>query len=391
MVEDSPIDSTGEVWNNGESCGFASHATATLINCTIADNVSAGGREVGIDNVDSPVVTLINTISWGHWADYYRCPKGFWSPLGRAYPEWEGSPLAATYSDAGTVWYDTWEGLGLISADPMFADPEDGDYTLLPGSPCMDAGSPYILDEDGSPSDMGYTGGGGPDPDIPRIEAEGPAGAIESGGSGTVSVLNTGWADLTVLGVTCPDSFHTTLGFPRTVAPGETLSVDISYTGFSECSDTLVVTHDDAYQPALRVAVTGTSPTGISHARPLRFSLDQNVPNPFNRMTTIRFSLPEAGAVRLAIYSIHGQLVRTLVDGPVQAGRHEVVWDGTDSRGAPAASGVYIYRLARSDANADELKESMNSNEVSVRPNSNEVSVRPNSNEVSVRRMSLVR
>ena len=107
--------------------------------------------------------------------------------------------------------------------------------------------------------------------------------------------------------------------------------------------------------------------------RPADDVLQQNTPNPFNPRTVLRFSAAEAATVRLAIYDVHGRHVRTLVDGPMQAGQHEVVWDGTDSRGASVASGVYIYRLERD------------------RPNSNEATVRPNSNEVRVRRMSLVR
>jgi flagellar hook assembly protein FlgD len=75
------------------------------------------------------------------------------------------------------------------------------------------------------------------------------------------------------------------------------------------------------------------------------FSLSQNVPNPFNPSTTLRFGLPEAGQVRLAVYDVTGALVRTLVDGHVDAGMREVAWDGTDAAGREVASGVYVYRL----------------------------------------------
>ena len=78
---------------------------------------------------------------------------------------------------------------------------------------------------------------------------------------------------------------------------------------------------------------------------PLRFALEQNTPNPFNPATTIRFGLPEASAVRLAVYSPNGQMVRMLVDEALEAGQHEVIWDGRGNLGQPAASGVYLYRL----------------------------------------------
>ena len=82
---------------------------------------------------------------------------------------------------------------------------------------------------------------------------------------------------------------------------------------------------------------------------PTQFALSQNIPNPFNPSTTIRFSLPEAGAVRLAIYSTKGQLVRTLVDGSTHAAYHSVVWNGRDATGREVSSGVYLYRLTSAE------------------------------------------
>ncbi|MDZ7313673.1 MAG: right-handed parallel beta-helix repeat-containing protein [candidate division KSB1 bacterium] len=75
------------------------------------------------------------------------------------------------------------------------------------------------------------------------------------------------------------------------------------------------------------------------------YQLAQNYPNPFNPNTTIRFALPEAGNVTLAIYNIYGQLVRQLVSGEMKAGWHSVVWDAKDDHGVRVASGVYLYVL----------------------------------------------
>ena len=79
--------------------------------------------------------------------------------------------------------------------------------------------------------------------------------------------------------------------------------------------------------------------------RPTEFTLHPNYPNPFNPSTTITFDLPRAADITLSIYNLRGQLVRTLHAGPLTAGTHRVVWDGTDSRGAKVASGLYVYRL----------------------------------------------
>ena len=81
---------------------------------------------------------------------------------------------------------------------------------------------------------------------------------------------------------------------------------------------------------------------------PRQYSLLQNIPNPFNPSTAIRFDVPTGergrGAI-LQVYDITGQVVRTYALGQVAEGQHEVVWDGRDDDGRGVASGVYLYRL----------------------------------------------
>jgi hypothetical protein len=79
---------------------------------------------------------------------------------------------------------------------------------------------------------------------------------------------------------------------------------------------------------------------------PQAYALGQNVPNPFNPRTTIRYDLPEPARVRLRIFDVAGWLVRTLVDNEaIAAGRKEIVWRGLDDGGRQVAAGVYFYRL----------------------------------------------
>jgi len=78
---------------------------------------------------------------------------------------------------------------------------------------------------------------------------------------------------------------------------------------------------------------------------PSTYALAQNYPNPFNPETQIAYSLPEAGRVRLTVYNLVGQVVRTLADGTQAAGGHSVRWDGRDEAGRRLASGVYLYRI----------------------------------------------
>ncbi len=88
------------------------------------------------------------------------------------------------------------------------------------------------------------------------------------------------------------------------------------------------------------------SPTPVGDEFPAaRLSLSQNQPNPFNPNTTISFSLPKAGPVRLKIFDFRGRLITSLVDENMEPGGHEVIWNGRDSRGSSVASGTYFYRL----------------------------------------------
>jgi len=82
---------------------------------------------------------------------------------------------------------------------------------------------------------------------------------------------------------------------------------------------------------------------------PKVLELAQNYPNPFNPTTTIEFTVPKSGQVRLDIFNLMGQHVRMLVDGTVSAGSHQVMWDGADNAGERVASGIYLYRLKKGD------------------------------------------
>ncbi|MCD6531892.1 T9SS type A sorting domain-containing protein, partial [bacterium] len=85
--------------------------------------------------------------------------------------------------------------------------------------------------------------------------------------------------------------------------------------------------------------------TFAKSAVPKRLALYQNMPNPFNPVTDIKFDLPEKAKVRLEVYNMLGQKIRTLVDGELEPGTHTVRWDGKDQMGRDAASGVYFYKL----------------------------------------------
>jgi hypothetical protein len=95
----------------------------------------------------------------------------------------------------------------------------------------------------------------------------------------------------------------------------------------------------------IQVEAAGSNPTQV----PSSYTLNQNYPNPFNPSTEISFALSQAGHVRLSVYNVLGQQVRTLIDEDMSAGNKSITWDGRSDNGNPAASGIYFYRIQAND------------------------------------------
>ncbi|PWB70055.1 hypothetical protein C3F09_09750 [candidate division GN15 bacterium] len=86
-----------------------------------------------------------------------------------------------------------------------------------------------------------------------------------------------------------------------------------------------------------------------SESLPLTCFLGANYPNPFNPLTTFRYSLPRRGDAIIEVFNITGRKVRTLVDAIKPAGSYVVEWNGCDDDGRPVSSGMYLYRLISGD------------------------------------------
>ena len=96
------------------------------------------------------------------------------------------------------------------------------------------------------------------------------------------------------------------------------------------------------------VQAMGGAPTGVEESEagvPVAHVLRGASPNPFNPVTVVSYGVSSDTAVRLAVYNVAGRLVRTLVDGDVEAGYHKAVWDGRNDRGEAVGSGVYFCRM----------------------------------------------
>lgn len=143
------------------------------------------------------------------------------------------------------------------------------------------------------------------------------------------------------------------LSFDVTSFVTELVAVHETYVGLTVRAETfggLWVEEGSGYpkliiesQPDLS-AVAQTDPSATRLLLP-------NVPNPFTAGTRINYTVPRAGADALviSIYDASGRLVRRLHGAPQAPGQRSIFWDGTDRRGTPAPSGVYLCRLRCGD------------------------------------------
>jgi len=120
----------------------------------------------------------------------------------------------------------------------------------------------------------------------------------------------------------------------------------------------ITATNKDTVSASCSFALTVTNPTGIDEDNdqlPNEFNLHQNYPNPFNPSTVISYQLATSSNVKLTIYNMLGQKIKTLVNSYQSAGEHTITWNATDNSNNPVSSGVYFYSLT-SDASTVQKK-----------------------------------
>jgi hypothetical protein len=178
---------------------------------------------------------------------------------------WSNSPESISGSGTSVITYSDieggFEGEGNIDADPLFTDPENGDYTLQEGSPCIDSGNPnlWYQDVDGTASDMGATGGLFTLPNFTSYDF-GEVGDI--GSSAQFTLLNFRETPITISDVSfATSSFTTDASFPMTIEPLETgiINIEGNNTSFEYVEDAMEIVSDDLPGGLLvSLSITGT-------------------------------------------------------------------------------------------------------------------------------------
>lgn len=117
------------------------------------------------------------------------------------------------------------------------------------------------------------------------------------------------------------------------------------------------VTVGNTYQYRLKQIDIDGSSSETSYSNVLTFefnqtgtmAVDQNFPNPFTKSTNISFELPFKTATTVEIVDLFGNVVKTLVNSDLDAGRHNYEWDGSTSNGTKVTAGTYIYRVTTTE------------------------------------------
>jgi hypothetical protein len=149
------------------------------------------------------------------------------------------------------------------------------------------------------------------------------------------------------------DMIPNTNGESFTIIQGETVehtyNFDLPRPLVPENCEIVAFVQSDQNQEILqgaKIGIPDLTPLDIydDPSIPNNFALNQNYPNPFNATTKIDFQT-SGGEVNLAVYNITGALVKTLVDGSLEAGSHSIIWNGKDYSDLEVSSGIYFYRL----------------------------------------------
>ena len=366
--------------NYGGAGIFAENSFISINNSLIANNFSSSPPHNddtltgGIVAMNS-ILELDNNTFYGNSGEFYggaihfdTSSSGiitnsiFWENEG---PEGITGVATITYS----IVQGGWDGEDNIDADPLFCNPDSGDYTLATNSPCVGTG------EDGE--NMGAFGVGcGIQVDWEFSLSE---PVIEV--MGTDNVWNPGDT------ISVEMDFCNNTNVAHNWYPGVTIESDSSLTSLhsghiwfyamvaDEChaiswgaiantsiiSDTIVEFR--AYPEALNcqnqpeycingdtltfevpivVQVISAEPEPFT---PEEFSLRQNYPNPFNPVTTLRYDIPENSHVTVTIYDMLGREVKTLINHTQDAGYRSIIWNATNDYDKPVSAGIYLYQI----------------------------------------------
>ena len=230
----------------------------------------------------------------------------------------------------------------LVEIDPLFNDPENGDFTLQPNSPCIDAGI-SDFDDDGVNDVTDFLGSA---PDLGSTEfMVGPPLGFNSIVVDSAVILT--WLQVTDLNLEfyklerATDSLFSENVIehfiPENFYTDEEIDWDIEY--FYRVSAYLGYWTDHSETESIILEWLNLTDKELV---PGTYIVSQNYPNPFNPSTTLRYSMSKGELVNIAVYDMSGRLVKGLLNGYQNAGYNSIQWNATNNQGQSVSAGMYI-------------------------------------------------
>jgi hypothetical protein len=156
-----------------------------------------------------------------------------------------------------------------------------------------------------------------------------------------------GWQSPEILsGFTYSGSKNPQIGF----LSNETGVGDMALVSYGEGNSDPLLTVNSRYVPVYDIkTVAKFFPVGggpqAREREPVKFSMYVASPNPATQVVNTGFSISRGAVVKLGVYDVSGRVIKTILNGYVNAGMHKVIWDRTDDLGRRLSSGVYFVRL----------------------------------------------
>jgi predicted outer membrane repeat protein len=334
---------------NGGAVYFAALSNPQFTNNTIANNSSTNGGALYFGNSSNPAFT--NCVIWGNTAS--------WGTQVYLANDLSDPNFINCFMQHGTLnFYGTGSGMNYngtyvnnIEVDPQFRGGGDHPFSLNFTSPGNNRGTPDVSGLNLPPYDISGN---------PRIDSDTvDIGCYEYQGfipvelvSFTGSYLDNG---IHLAWITATEKNNKGFELYRmnknndwdylSFIDGNGTTTRISYYSFT---DMHYLNGKNIYK-LVQLDYDGTRSsdiiTEVEVNIPLQFSLEQNYPNPFNPTTTIRYSTPVSGSVKIILFDILGNEVRELVNRNSEAGIYEINFDAAD-----ITSGVYLYSIEISSA-----------------------------------------